>query len=176
MTECHIIADRMPAVVHGRAEWRPSEAAHLDSCSECRLEWQLVQAGYRLGATDLSDFDPARVVAAVASRLASVPAVSASRSVPRVGRWMIGIAAAAALVMLTVRLTAPEATRDVVRPEQVAADVAVLHELDVLNAAELESVLETIPTTAGEAIHVEVTPIGELNATDLERVLQSMEE
>jgi hypothetical protein len=55
------------------------------------------------------------------------------------------------------------------------AEIAVLHELDGLTAAELEAVLETIPPTADEAVHVESAPIGDLSAKDLERMLHSME-
>ena len=82
-------------------------------------------------------------------------------------RWLTGLAAAAAVVLALVPGANPNSA--------VPPAIAVLHELDGLTSSELEAVLETIPPPANAAVHVEASPLGELNAHDLERVLQSME-
>ncbi|HSE51485.1 MAG TPA: hypothetical protein VLB00_04815, partial [Gemmatimonadales bacterium] len=83
--------------------------------------------------------------------------------------WVLA-AAAAAVLALAVLLRAPEPVSE---PPAVA--ITVLHELDDLTPAELEAVLETIPPTAEEALHVEAAPLGELSVPDLERMLRAME-
>ena len=54
--------------------------------------------------------------------------------------------------------------------------MSVLHELDGLSAPELEEVLQSIPPATEALDHVEMAPLSDLDANDLERMLRSMEE
>jgi hypothetical protein len=55
------------------------------------------------------------------------------------------------------------------------AAVSVLHELDDLTPAELESVLESIPETASSIEHVDQGGFEDLDAHDLEQMLHTLE-
>jgi len=172
MTDCHIIADRMPAVANGKAGWGPSEAAHLESCPACRLEWDLVRTAHGLGADVAAALDTGRIAEKVARRIADAGPVARPRVAAPVARWLIGLAAAAALV-LAVRPW--RFGGSVPNPAHPVAAVSVLNELDDLTPAELESVLEGLPTAAEAVPHVESVPFGDLEANDLERMLRSLE-
>ncbi len=171
MIDSHLDSDRLHSVAHRLARWSVEEAAHLERCAECRLEWEIVRTARTLGRSPAERVDAARVVAIVGRRLASEPA-SNPGTAPRAGRRVaIGFAAAAAIA-LVVFFPRGTTSSEGVAP---AAEIAVLHELDGLTPAELEAVLETIPPAADEALHVEAAPIGDLSEKDLERMLQSME-
>jgi hypothetical protein len=173
MTDCHIIADRMPAVANGKAGWGPSEAAHLESCPACRLEWDLVRAAQGLGGDVAAALDTGRIAERVARRIAdSDPAVTPQGLGPA-RRWLIGLAAAAALV-LVIRPWRPGHS-PVMNLRERAAAVSVLNELDDLTPAELESVLVALPPAADAVPHVESEPFGDLEPQDLERMLRSLE-
>jgi hypothetical protein len=173
MTECSNLTDRMPAVAHGLAVWEPADRAHLESCVSCRLEWDLVRAGAALGATPGSGLDTRRVAEVVARRLREAGPVGRIRGIGRIGRWVVTVAAAAAII-LAVQLTRPE------RAGPVSADSApaagpVLQELDGLTATELQSLLESFSPAVEALPHVESAPLGELKPQELERVLRSLE-
>jgi hypothetical protein len=170
MNDSHLDSERLLAVVQGQARWSAEEAEHLEQCAECRLEWNLVRATRSLGRAPAGRVVPARAAATVVHRLRTEEQVPASvRSFP--ARWLVGLAAVAAIVFAVL---IPGGTMP---PDAAASgnEMAVLHELDGLSEAELEIVLETIPPPADAATHVEAAPIGELSATDLERMLHSME-
>lgn len=167
MSAEHLDSDRVAAVSRGESRWTGAETAHLDRCPECRLEWQLVRAAPTLGRRESEEIDASRVADAVMQRLRE-PARPVRRWGRRAG-WVLA-AAAAAVLALAVLLRAPEPVSE---PPAVA--ITVLHELDDLTPAELEAVLETIPPTAEEALHVEAAPLGELSVPDLERMLRAME-
>ena len=173
MTECSNLTDRMPAVAHGLAEWKPADRAHLEACASCRLEWDMVRAGAALGATIGSGLDTRRVAEAVAQRLRQSDPDRQVRRIGRVGHWALAVAAAAAII-LAVQLTRPE------QPGPVGTGVAtpagpVLQELDGLTAAELQSLLESFSPAVEALPHLESTPLGELKPQELERVLRSLE-
>lgn len=167
MSAQHFDSDRFAAVSQGESRWTGAETAHLDRCPECRLEWRLVSAARRLGRPESAGIDPERVAGAVNERLASEPVQPARRWGRRAG-WMLATGAAAVLA-LAVLIPG----REPASPPGVT--ITVLHELDDLTPAELEAVLETIPPTADEALHVEAAPLGELSVPDLERMLRDME-
>ena len=171
MTECHIIGDRMPLVANGKAGWRPSEAAHLESCPDCRLEWDLVCAAHALGSGVLTALDTSRIAERVARRTVEADSSARPRILRSARRWLTGLAAAAALV-LVVRSWRPG--QPVVKTPSPAA-VTVLNELDDLTPSELESVLEALPPAAEAVPHLESVPFGDLEPQDLERVLRSLE-
>jgi len=169
MSASHIDSDRLSGPPVGPAAWSDAEAAHLAGCAECRLELEILAGARRLGADHLARFDPGRVATVVRGRLAAEPVAAPARVVRHPGRWLAGLAAAAALV-LAVRMWIPNAG-----PTSFAV-VSVLHELDGLNEPQLEEVLQSIPPVTGALDHVEMVPLSDLNASDLERVLRSMEE
>jgi hypothetical protein len=168
MSASHLDSDRVAAVSRGESRWTGAESAHIDRCPECRLEWQLVRAAPGLGRPESAGIDAARAASIVLQRLVSEPPEPARRWSRRAG-WMLA-AGAAAVLALAVLL--PRGEPDPVSPEPA---ITVLHELDDLSPAELEAVLETIPPTADEALHVEAAPLGELSVPDLERMLRAME-
>lgn len=168
MTAQHLDSDRFTAVSRGESRWSGAESAHLDRCPECRLEWQLVRAARSLGRPESAEIDAAQAAGIVLHRLVSEPAEPARRWKRRAG-WMLA-AGAAAVLALAVRLPDGEPA-----PAPPLVAVTVLHELDDLTPAELEAVLETIPPSAEEALHVETAPLGELSVSDLERMLRAME-
>jgi anti-sigma factor RsiW len=173
MTDCHIVADRMPAVANGEVGWGPSEAAHLESCPACRLEWDLVRAAQGLGAGVAAALDTSRIAERVSRRIADSGPVVTSPGLRPATRWLIGLVAAAALV-LVIRPWRPAHSPVMTLPERAAA-VSVLNELDDLTPSELESVLEALPSAADALPHVESAPFGDLEPKDLERMLRSLE-
>jgi hypothetical protein len=168
MTALHLDSDRFTAVSRGESRWTGAESAHIDRCPECRLEWQLVRAARTLGRSESAEIDAARAAGTVLQRLVSEPVEPARRWNRRAG-WMV-TAAAAAVLTLAVLLRGGEPA-----PVPPAVAITVLHELDDLTPAELEAVLETIPPSAEEALHVDAAPLGELSVSDLERMLRAME-
>jgi hypothetical protein len=173
MIECHLLSDKMPAVAHGTARWGPAEATHLESCTSCRGEWELVRAGASLGAVAGPGVDTGRVAQAVLRRLREAPIPQPIPGIRRVGRWALGVAAAAAIVF-TVLLARPHRTAPATA---LTAPVAgsMLEELDELTAPELESVLESFSPAVEALPHLERSPIGDLKPQELERVLRSLE-
>lgn len=168
MTAQHLDSDRFTAVSRGESRWTGAESAHIDRCPECRLEWQLGRAARSLGRRESAEVDAAQAAGLVLQRLVSAPAEPARRWSGRAG-WMLaaGVAAALALAIL-LREGEPA-------PAPPGVAMTVLHELDDLTPAELEAVLETIPPSADEALHVDAAPLGELSVSDLERMLRAME-
>ena len=165
MTAQHLDSDRFAPVSRGESRWTGAEAAHLDRCPACRLEWRLVTAALRLGRAETAGIDPERVASAVIERLDREPAQPVRRWGRRAG-WLA--AGAAAVLALAVLIPGRE-------PDSPPGVTTVLHELDDLTPAELEALLETSPPAADEALHVEVAPLGELSVPDLERMLRDME-
>ncbi len=175
MSTAHIVADRLAGSA-GRTAWSEAEAAHLASCADCRLELELVAVARRLGTVPLAGFDPKRVATGVLLRLATAPAELPARAVRHPVRWLAALAAAAA-VMLVVSRRAPSGPADLSdRGHGGALVVSVLHELDGLSEPQLEEMLQSMPPAIRALDHVEMAPLSDLNATDLERVLRSMEE
>jgi len=177
MTAAHIDSDRMTEETGNPvAAWSEAEAGHLLVCADCRFEFEMLATARQLGAAQLTGFQPERVAAGVRRRLRDQPVAGPGRSLRHPGRWLAGLAAAAALV-LAVRLSIPRGPSG---PDEAAvgapATESILHELDGLSAPQLEDVLQSIPPATEALGHVEGAPLGELSATDLERMLRSMEE
>lgn len=170
MIDSHLDSERLLAVAHGQARCSPEEAAHLERCAECRLEWNLVRTARTMGRAPAERIPTAQTAATVARRLEAAPAILPGVRSSR-ARWVLGLAAAAAITVAVLF------SRGKTPHGAVPSDggIAVLHELDGLTAAELEVVLETIPPAANEAVHVESAAIDDLSASDLERMLHSME-
>ncbi|MEO8449659.1 MAG: hypothetical protein ABI647_07720 [Gemmatimonadota bacterium] len=165
MTPCGRLSDRMVAVVHGGDPWTAEEQAHLVGCGDCAKEWKVVVIAAGLGKS--ISLDGSALAARVTERLKTEPPRARSRILRIAAQWGVGLAAAAALI-LVVRPGPPRPDR-----EQPRA-VEVLHELDDLNADELEEVLRSVEIegTAGATAD---PAIGDLTPSELERLLHSLE-
>jgi hypothetical protein len=155
----------MVDVAHGRSGWSGSETDHLRDCADCAAEWRLIARAAVLG--EGLGLDVERVADAVVRRLAAQPAPTLSRR----GAWVLGLAAAAAIVIVLFEAgprRAPE-----VAP---AAAPTVLSELDDLTHDELLTVLDALdpPPADGGAIP-EASRLEGLSPGELERVLRSLE-
>jgi hypothetical protein len=165
MNDCESMTDKMALVVHGRAEWTESEAAHLRGCAACTAEWQVVQAASRLGAASTRELDPARVSRIVLERLA------AARK-RRMTGWMV--LAAAAAIMLLVWARGPGVGRDT--PTASTGGFRLpLAELESLDARQLRAVLQDLEGPLGGSAAPESPGLGDLENQELERVLRSLE-
>jgi hypothetical protein len=168
---CERLSDRMPAVALGRERWTDEERRHLESCPDCRAEWEMVGRTQRLGRDIEKEIDSVRVSAGVLHRLATEPVVR------RPGRgWWIGIgtaAVAAGLFLMlrhpTVPPTAPSETLE------TGAFEIRLTELDSLDASQLTTVLEWIDDPLEVPSTEDLPSLQELDQPQLERVLRSLE-
>lgn len=171
MTECTRLSDRMPMVTLGRQEWSAEEKRHLDECGSCRAEWELVQAASRLGRKVGQRVDEASVSRAVLARLGSLQAARKRRRV-----WSAAGLAAAATIAGTIwtgsRVDRP--ARAPV-PSAVATLQIPLPELDSLQPAELDSVLQAIDEAGAQGSTMDSPDLGELDNEELETVLDYWE-
>ncbi|MGQ0701505.1 MAG: hypothetical protein ACT4PM_00045 [Gemmatimonadales bacterium] len=136
-------------------------------------ERELEQSAARLGDAEVRSIDTERIVERVLARLAAEPGAEVRPVRRRLKPWLIGLAAAAA-VLITVRFTVLAPTTR--PPDRLTALSSVLPELDGLGAGELEEILEAIPAPAGELVpNPETVPWTDLDSGSLERLLRSLE-
>lgn len=173
MNLTHIELERMTESVGAGRAWTTAESAHLAGCADCRLELEMLAAARRLGASQLAGFSPMRVAASVRRRLDAETRETPTRAGRRWIGWVAGLAAAAVIVfaLYTGRTKAPD-----LQSGAVPLLANVLPELDGLSAPELEEVLQSIPPASGSLEHVDKSPLTELDANALERMLRTMEE
>ena len=174
MTECGWLSDRIPAVAAGRAEWTPEEVQHLNGCSMCQQEWQLVQVAGRLGDHAAVSLDAPAIATSVLLRL------QAAREAGRLRRraWSFSGLAAAAAIAAAVWTGGIEggATRSGATRPVVATGLAIpLPELESLQAAELDSVLQTMDESSISGAPVDEPGLSDLNPDELKNVLDSWE-
>jgi len=174
MSVCEWLSDRMPPVALGQAEWTPDEIHHLNECTTCRREWELVQLASRLGKDARLTLDPAAIAARVLRRL------DQEREHGRVRRrsWgFAGLAAAAALVA-AIWIGGLQGGASKAQPVNtaVAGRLTIpLPELDSLEPAELDSVLQTMDEPLVSGSTADDPALGDLNNDELQRVLDSWE-
>ena len=137
-------------------------------------EDELARTAARLGDRVVQSLDEQRLARAVLARLAEEPSDS-SPTTPRLRRGLLVALAAAAAILLVVRLTVTSPSAPATGPESAGPSLTVLHELDDLSAAELEVLLETLPPPAGAAVHPDPASFDDLDAKGLERLLRSLE-
>ncbi|MDX2119643.1 MAG: hypothetical protein SF070_01125 [Gemmatimonadota bacterium] len=173
MSPCELLSDRMVQVAAGTADWAPAEAAHLATCADCGAEWRLVQVARRLGAEAARRTNAASVSRQV---LATLAGERRRRRRFRVG-GLVGLAAAAALAIMV-------STADRRGDGGGAGSMAVveaaglqlrLAELESLNEAELEAILAGLDLPLSEGAGGAPPALGDLDDTQLERVLRSLE-
>lgn len=170
MNECTRLSDRIPDVALGRASWTPDEAAHLRGCADCRAELALVQATIALGRKAPGLPRPEAVAEAVQHRLVQ------RRSRRAWGGQAAGLAAAA--VMLLAVWTRWPAGRERAAPEpprSATQALVPLPELELLEPAELDSLLQRMETPVAGSSTLDAPSLGDLEDTELEQVLATWE-
>lgn len=175
--DCGLLSDKMPGVAHGEASWTTEESAHLTACFACASEWRLIQRAVHLGDGAAAGLDTAGLSASIMAQVA------------RRGRqdrftrnaWYTGLAAAAAIALVV--FTGRGGHRGQVGPVvdsgvAPAVDMSFhlpLSELESLDPDQLQSVLDGLDTPIGEVEPGPAPTFGELDDTQLERVLRSLE-
>ena len=174
MSDCGWLSDRMPAVALGHAHWTQQEVQHLTLCGGCQLEWNLVRAANRLGMAAAGRIDPAALAGPVLRRVERERRLERRR-----GRaWTLGGLAAAAAVLLAIWTGALPAPGSSGTPEASVAARQLeipLPELESLQPAELDSVLQTMDDASPGGTNGEDPELTDLNSEELERVLNSWE-
>ncbi len=172
MSECGWLSDRIPAVALGRAQWTPEEVGHLNECRECQHEWGVVRAASHLGKGMAADSEVLAV--AVLRRLRQDRETGRQR---RRAWGLTSFAAAAALAALIWTGGKDSPTEQSPQPRPVVAGrLAIpLPELESLQPAELDSVLQTVDEPNGAGSQTDEPDLRDLNSDELERVLDSWE-
>ena len=171
MSDCIRLSNHMPAVILGRRAWSAEELRHLGQCKSCRMEWELVQAANRLGETVGRRLDPGGISHAVLARLATVQAARRRRRA-----WgAASLAAAAAIAGLIWTGSGVSRAARSPLPPAVAVLQIPLPELDSLQPAELDSVLQTIDEGGVQGSTLDSPDLGELDNEELETVLDYWE-
>jgi hypothetical protein len=174
MIGCGRLSDRMPAVVSGSAEWTPGELQHLAECKECNSEWNLVSAAYNLGQGVEENIDTEAIAGMVLGRLSTRQQGDRFRH----RGWALGSLAAAAAVVVAVWLGGLNLSRRsaAMANRAPAVETAIeLPELDSLAPAELDSVLQRMDDPAVPGSGTDEVDLGDLNADELQRVLDTWE-
>jgi hypothetical protein len=160
----------MPEVVHDRSRWTADEAAHLAACAHCRRELALVQATVALGRRAPRLPDATAMAAAIEHRLAGA-------RTRRIGVQRIAGLAAAAALLLAVWTRWPEppvaSTAGGGRP--AAQALVPLPELELLDPAELDSLLQRMEMPSAGSSTLDAPALGDLEDTELEQVLATWE-
>ena len=173
MTECGRLSDRIPVVALGMAEWTPEEARHLNACRLCQEEWELLRMAGRLGDTAAISIDSSAMASAVVHRLAHQREAGGLRR-----RWSFAGLAAAAAIAAAVWAGSADRVAPLAPSSGtvVAGRLAIpLPELEPLQAAELDSVLQTMDEPNAGGVPVDEPGLGDLNFDELETVLDSWE-
>jgi hypothetical protein len=167
MSECVHLSDHMIEVLHSGSSWTTEEAAHLASCSDCAVEWRVLQAARALGQAAAGRVDPERLGLRV---LAGVADARRRARWQRVG-WLGGLAAAAAITLV---VWGPFGRRN----EDPAAKpglVVPLAELEGLSTQQLEGLLSEFDAPLGSDASSDAPALGDLGDEELERVLNTLE-
>jgi anti-sigma factor RsiW len=174
---CEQMAERMPEVAHGGGQWSDREAAHLASCPECQAEWRLVREASRLGQSTAARLDPARLSATVLAEVRR----RRQHDRWRRGAWVTALAAAAAVVLVVwtgsgkgPRSLATGVDSGATAPVELGIQLP-LSELESLDSEQLQAVLDGLDAPVGVVSPGPAPSFGELDDTQLERVLRSLE-
>jgi hypothetical protein len=171
MSACNRLSDRIPLVVLGQAEWTPDETRHLSSCRSCQDEWELVRLTSRMGEVPLAALDASATSRVVLERLSHVPVVRLRRR----ALSFAGLAAAATLV--AVIWTERPASRPAASSSgAIMARLQIpLPELDSLQPAELDSVLQTMDQPLVDGSTPDEPGPDDLDSSELQNVLDYWE-
>jgi anti-sigma factor RsiW len=173
---CDALKERIPLVAGEEGAWTPEEAAHLGECLECSAEWRLVQCARTLGARSAGGLDHGRLTARVLAEVA----VRRRRERWTRRAWLTGLAAAAAVIIVV--WTGRQRTASIAAGPDSLPAVAMntefylpLAELEPLDSEQLQAVLDGLDAPVGEVAPGPAPSFGELDDTQLERVLRSLE-
>ena len=171
MNDCERLSDRMPDVALHRTEWTPVEAAHLADCAECLAEWELILAARALDESAPTVSDLAALPAALQRRLAEDRAarVRARRAWSFAGA---AVAAAAILAVVTGRDPGPGETAPAVAE---AGTLVPLPELEGLEAAQLDTLLQSLDRPVAGTSTLDASTLGEYEDGELEQVFATWE-
>jgi hypothetical protein len=169
MTDCRHLSERMPEVAGQQAAWSLADSAHLAECADCRTEWHLMLAARRLEAR-APGVDADAIAAGVQRRLA------AERRDRRRSRWTwVAASAAAAAAAVAIAVTSTRAPEAPPAPAAVAEALVPLPELEELEAAQLDTLLQTLDgSLAGTSEQGAPSP-GEEAEAELERIFATWE-
>jgi hypothetical protein len=170
MNDCQWLSDRMPAVALGRAEWTPDEARHLSGCQSCQDEWDVVRLSGRLGDGALPALEAASTSRAVLDRLETARVERLRRRA-----WSFAGLAAAATLAAVIWTERPSSQPEIPPPSVVAGLRIPLPELDNLQPAELDSVLQAMEEPVVEGSTLDEPTLGDLDSTELQSVLDYLE-
>jgi hypothetical protein len=165
---CERLSDRMPLVAANQSAWTDEERRHLATCADCSAEWRVVVSAAAMGRDVSRDMDLDLLGQKVIARLAAAPA-SRRRVSPL---WYAAIGVAAGLLLLLGPWRT--ATDPAEPPGQTAFEIPMM-ELDSLNDDQLRMVLEAIDEPLATPTSTEVPSTLDLDDTQLERVLRSLE-
>jgi hypothetical protein len=166
MNDCERLSDRMPDVALHRAAWTPEEAAHLEGCAECLMEWRLVLAARALDESAPAVTDPSALPAALRRRLA----VDRARRT-RAGRaWAFAAAAAAAAILAAVVTGRDAGPSPGVRMVAEAEALVPLPELEGLETAQLDTLLQSLnrPAAGTSSLDPSTLDASSLDASTLD--------
>lgn len=160
----HHLSDRMPDVAAGRIRWSVPEQQHLAECPDCAAEWRLVSTASALGSSVERSLDVEAIAGRVRTELGPGPAVR-RRVRPEV--WLVPLLAAAALILVLWRGPGSEPV-----PVDQAAATPLLPELETLSVAQLESMLQLLPS---EPPADSLWSLEDLTEDEITAVLQNLE-
>ena len=164
MITCERLSDRIPEVARGRARWTVEESAHLATCAECRIEWDLVMATIGLGSKAPQGEHPAAIATAVLRRV-----TEDRRARGRRRFWGLGLAAAAFGGIIWAGD----------RPEPGAPPMATIEntmpDTEPLETAEVDSMLEALDASQLGASALDEPSLSDLDTNELEQVLSTLE-
>lgn len=168
-SQCQTIRDRMPDMADGRSTWTAPDDAHLKQCGECAAEWRLIASAARLGNDVAAAVKPEAMAAMVMEQLhTEAKVIHFRRRVALIG----GLAAAAAAIALIVG----PMLRSGSSADAVPDRAWLVPELDSLETSELILVLDGLdPTFEDGTFGPDVPSVDDLEAQELERVLQAWE-
>lgn len=176
MMDCDALLDLMPDRAAGKVAWPAGAEAHLASCDECRRNWELVQAGARVGAQAAAQIDPDRVSRLVLARLAEARKTDRRR---KGWTWGTLLAAAAAMFLVIYSGHRPESGGPASPPvaSAPAGDTfsVPLSGLDDLDVTELKTVYDQLDGALGGGGSAATPHLEELTPDEMQQVLNSME-
>lgn len=156
---CQELSEKMPAVARGELAWNDAESVHLAECGDCRAEMAIVRAGFTV-ANDMT-IDAEAIAQRVLARLRA-PSVARRFARPR---WLVPLAAAAAVVLLLSRVGTPSAPP----PSPAASPLSVhLPGLSDLDDADLGAVLESLEAAWTDVPTFDAPSLEDLDARELD--------
>jgi hypothetical protein len=171
MTEihCELVQDRMPGVAAGRDRWSAEEARHIAGCADCTAVQRLIAGTRRLGSDlEVAGYLSPEFIEQMAARMR---AEQRRRSRRPLRPLVVGLAAAAAVTLAVLAWPGLPGSGATV----AAAPPTFLTELDSLDTAELVLLADRLAPPLSDLVPSDGDDLLELDSTQLERVLRSLE-